>query len=266
LTTSVQKLYEVWAADSELRDALGQTLDPRGADWLFDVFAALGPRRGDLVLDAGARDAKHTIRLAHEHGVRAVALDPVPLHCELARERIGEAGLTEQIDVVQGALEELPFDDGSFDWIWCRDVLVHVDAERGLAECARVLRPHGVLLAYVTLATERLEPNERDELTRSLALRTLDAEPLESAAIDAGLGLRSVERLGSEWRERMLEDATWDVAQDVVKLARLRRREPQLVDVYGAAAVDAAAGGLAWGLYQLLGKLCPTVYAWERRA
>ena len=32
---------------------------------------------------------------------------------------------------------------------------------------------------------------------------------------------------------------------------------------YGAPAVDAVWGGLVWGLYQLLGKLCPTVYVWS---
>jgi ubiquinone/menaquinone biosynthesis C-methylase UbiE len=268
LITQVQRLYEVWAADSELRNALGQSLDPRGPEWLFQVFAELGPRRGDLVLDAGARDAGHAIRLVHEHGVRVIALDPVPLHHALARERIAEAGLTDEIDVVEGAIEDLPFDEASFDWIWCRDVLVHVEAERGLAECARVLQPGGVLLAYVTHATDRLEPAEADELVRNLALQrsSLDPAHLETAAGEAGLALRSVERLRSEWRERLLGDADWDVSRDLVKLARLRRREPQLVELYGAAAIDAAAGGLAWGVYQLLGKLCPTVYVWERRA
>jgi SAM-dependent methyltransferase len=268
LTTPVQKLYEVWAGDSGLREALAQSLDPRGTDWLFDVFAGLRPQAGDRVLDAGARDAVHAIRLVREHGVQAVALDPLPLHCALARERIGDAGFTDEVEVVEGALEELPFEDASFDWIWCRDVLVHVDADRGLAECARVLRPGGALLAYVTLATDRLDPEETDELVRALALQraSLDGAHLEAAAGAAGFVLRSIERLGSEWRERMLEDDAWDVRQDLLKLARLRRRGVEFVERYGEGAVDAAAGGLAWGVYQLLGKLCPTVYVWERRA
>ena len=32
---TVQELYELWAGDSELRDALGRSLDPRGTEWLF---------------------------------------------------------------------------------------------------------------------------------------------------------------------------------------------------------------------------------------
>jgi len=266
MPTTVRELYEVWAGDSELGVDLARSLEPRGVDWLFDAFRALGPKPGDLVLDAGARDARHAIRLVSDFGVRAVALDPLPLHCELAHERIAEAGLSDEIDVVEGALEELPFDDVSFDWVWCRDVLVHVEAERGLPECARVLRPGGALLAYVTLATERLEPLEREALVDALALRALDADALETAASDAGLVLRSVDRLGSEWREAMIEEASWRVGDDLLQLARLRRREAELVDRFGRAAVDAAAGGLTWGVYQLLGKLCPTVYVWERHA
>jgi SAM-dependent methyltransferase len=264
---SVHELYEVWAGDSELRDALGRSLDPRGTDWLFEAFSALGPCAGELVLDAGARDAVHAIRLVREHGVRAVALDPLPLHCARARERVAEAELTDEIEVVEGAIERMPFPDSSFDWIWCRDVLVHVDAKRGLAECARVLRPGGMLLAYVTVATDRLDEREADELVAALALHRESLEPgrLETAAGEAGLALRSIDRLGSEWRERMIEEEKWDVAQDLLRLARLRRREADLAQRFGHTAVRAAAYGLTWGIYQLLGKLCPTVYVWERR-
>ena len=76
--------------------------------------------------------------------MEGIALDPVP----------------QADDVLEGTIEELPLADASADWIWCRDVLVHVDVERGLAECARVLKPGGRMLAYVTLATDLLEPRE----------------------------------------------------------------------------------------------------------
>jgi SAM-dependent methyltransferase len=255
---TVQELYELWAGDADLRDALRQSLDPRGADWLFDAFAALGPQPGQLVLDAGARDARHAVRLVREHGVHAVALDPVPLHVGLARAAVAEAELEDDIEVVEGALEAMPFADAAFDWIWCRDVLGHVDVDRGLVECARVLKPGGTMLAYVTLASVRLEPGERAELADAAAVRTLDADVVEAAARQAGLELRSAERLGSEWRERMIEDGSWDPAGDLLAIARLRRGE------FAGPEAAAAWGGLVWGIYQLLGKLCPTVYVWSR--
>jgi SAM-dependent methyltransferase len=253
---TVQQLYELWADDSELRDALERSLEPRGLDSLYETFGALGPKPGDLVLDAGAAKAKHAIRLVQQFAVRAIALEPLIPHRELARAAIDEAGLTDRIEVVEGAIEAMPLPNRSVDWIWCRDVLIHVDVGPGLAELARVLRPGGALLAYVTLATDRLEPRERGELVDAIAIKTFDAEPLEQAAADAGFTLRSLDRLGSEWRERMIEDGSWAAGEDLLRIARLRRG--------GFEGPDAVAawGGLVWGAYQMLGKLCPTVYVW----
>jgi SAM-dependent methyltransferase len=264
----VQELYELWAGDSELQAELQRSLEPRGRDWLFEVFAELGPQPGQLVVDAGSRDARHAIRLVRDHGLRALALDPLPFHVELARAAVAEAGLDNEIEIAEAAIEEMPLEDASADWIWCRDVLVHVDAGRALVECARVLRRGAKIVAYVTLATPRLEPLEAKELTEALALvpGSMDARALEAAAAAAGLELVSVERLESEWRERMIEDGEWDPGADAIELARLRRRETELIERHGAASVAAAAGGRLWGMYQLLGKLCPTVYVWERRA
>lgn len=262
--TTVQDLYEIWSRDSELRDALAQSLDPRGVDSLFESFAALRPRTGDVVVDVGARDAKHAIRLVREHGVRAIAVDPVPLHVEVARAAVAEAGV--DVDVVEGAAEALPLADACVDWIWCRDVLVHVDVERGLEEFARVLKPGGVVLAYVTLPTDALEPREAAALASALALTGVDADGLERAASAAGFAERSVDRIGSEWRERMIEEGTWDANADLLEIARLGRARDRVVEGYGAAAVDAAWGGSLWGVYQMIGKLCPTIYVWERRA
>ena len=78
--TKVRELYEFWGAESyaALEAELGDSLDPRGRDWLFELFASLGPGAGDVVLDIGARDGKHLRRLVEEHGVEGIALDPVP--------------------------------------------------------------------------------------------------------------------------------------------------------------------------------------------
>jgi ubiquinone/menaquinone biosynthesis C-methylase UbiE len=263
---TVQELYQLWADDNELRSALQRSLEPRGTDWLHDAFAALGPEPGQLVVDVGSRDARHAIRLVRELGLRAIALDPVQLHGELAHAAVAEAGLTGAIEIIEASIESMPLAAASADWIWCRDVLVHVDAQRGLAECARVLRPGGAMVAYVTFATDRLEPREASELVAAMALRSLDPDEVEAAASRAGLVLRSRELLGSEWRERMIEEGEWDPADDLLQIARLGRRRTELAARYGESAVDAALGGLLWGVYQVLGKLCPSVYVWERDA
>ena len=253
--TSVDELYgNFWAAD----EPKPESLRPRGTDWLYAAFAEFGPQRGELLVDAGARDAMHTIRLVREHGLRAVALDPVARHVELARRAVADAGV--DIDVVQAGIEQMPIDDGAADWIWCRDVLVHVDLERGFAECARILKPGGQMLAYVTCSTDALEPREAAWLFDSLAIVPESTRPaaLERHAADAGLTLETKIELGGEWRERMLEDGTWSANDDLLELSRLRRSGADFDD----PRVAAQAAGAAWGIYQLLGKTCPTVYVW----
>jgi SAM-dependent methyltransferase len=261
--TTVLELYELWAGESALAAELADSLDPHGTDWLFDFFASLDPQPGQLLVDVGARDGQHAIRLVREHDLRAVALDPLPHHVELAREAVAASGA--DVEVVEAAIEAMPFDDATVDWIWCRDVLVHVDVDRGLSECARVLAPGGQMVAYVTFATDLLEPAEAAFLSRALALRNLDPARLEAAAADAGLGLDRVVPIDGEWRERMIEDGEWDAGDTLLHLSRLRRREPELAARHGRAAVEAYVAGALWGVYQLLGKLRPTVYVWERR-
>jgi SAM-dependent methyltransferase len=253
--TSVEQLYgDFWADEDQNAPAP----PPRGTGWLLDVFAELGPQPGQLMVDVGARDAKHAIELVQRHALRAIAVDPVARHVELARSAVAEAGV--DVDVVQAGIEEMPIDDDVADWIWCRDVLVHVDLERGFRECARILKPGGHMLAYVTCSTERLEPSEAAWLFDALAIvpESTDPQLIETHAADAGLALRAKTELGGEWRERMLADGTWSANDDLAELSRLRRGGADFDD----PRVAAQAAGAAWGIYQLLGKTCPTVYVW----
>ena len=49
--------------------------------------------------------------------------------------------------VETGGAESLPFDDATFDFVYCSNVLDHTrDADAVLSEIARVLRPNGHLL------------------------------------------------------------------------------------------------------------------------
>jgi SAM-dependent methyltransferase len=254
--TTVEQLYgEIWAEDGP---ALDESLNPRGTDWLFEAFAELGPQPGQLVVDVGARDAKHAIRLVRDHGLRAIALDPVPHHVELAQRAVAEAGV--DVEIVEAGIESMPIDDDTADWIWCRDVLVHVDLARGFAECARILKPGGQMLAYVTCSTDALEPHEAAWLFDAVAIvpESTDAGVIEARAVDAGLTLVSKTELGGEWRERMLEDGTWSANDALLQLSRLRRSGAKLDD----PRVAAYAADKTWGVYQLLGKTCPTVYVW----
>jgi ubiquinone/menaquinone biosynthesis C-methylase UbiE len=267
---SSDELYgELWAADqSPIEAELARSLDPRGLDSLYDEFAQLGVTANHTVLDAGARDAEHSVKLVRRFGCRVVAVDPIPLHIERARTRVADEGLGDRIDVAGAALESLPLDDDSFDYIWCRDVLNHVELDRALPECNRVLRAGGSMLVYQTFATEALEPEEAKRFFAAAATRAESMSPsfFEDRARAAGFEIAERKPLHGEWRERMLEDGSWDAVSDLLALSRLKRREPELVEQFGQATVEAERGGLLWGIYQLLGKTCPTIYVLARNA
>jgi SAM-dependent methyltransferase len=179
------------------------------------------------------------------------------------RKAIEAADLEGRITAVQAAIEALPFTAASVDAIWCRDVLNHVDLPRGFAECARVLKPGGAMLIYVTLATDRCEPREAARLWEALAIvpENMDRGYFERCARSAGLEIAAIDRIDSEWREHAIENGDqWGELKALLQIARMRRREEALAQRYGRKQYEAAYAGELWGIYQLLGKLCPMVY------
>lgn len=273
MTTTVAELYgEHWAepdaagaeggAQDEFAAVIGESLLPRGPEILYDRFAELGVRPGEFVLDLGGRDAKYAIELALRFGVRVLMIDPVPQHMGRAAARIVEAGVQDRVMVDIAGIERLPVAAGSVDHLWCRDVLNHVDLYRGMAECARVLRPGGGMLVYQTFSTRLMESQEARRLYQALAIRheSMSSGEFETAAKRAGFRIGAVDVIDSEWRELWAEGGDGGLVEDLLWIARIRRSREMLERRYGAAKVAAMEAGRLWGVYQMLGKLCPTVY------
>lgn len=265
--TDVNTLYgKLWADDAAIAAALVESLAPRPAEMLYDAFAAFGPEPDDLVLDAGCRDAKYAIELTRRFGCRVLAIDPIALHVRNGRSRIAAAEVGGRVLIAQAALEAIPTADGAIDEIWCRDVLNHVALPAALAECARVLHPGGGMLVYQTFATAELAPFEADRLFRAMAIRPSNMDPAYFGGIARGVGftIDECDLIRSEWRECWAEAGDRDLLDSLLALARLDRREEAFVARFGRPAVEAARGDKIWGIYQTLGKLCPTVYRLRR--
>ncbi len=95
--------------------------------------------RGKDVLECGCGTGLILERLA-EFARHATGIDLSPGMLELARSR--------GLDVHEGSVTALPFDDAAFDVTCSFKVLAHVpDIGKALAEMARVTRPGGVILA-----------------------------------------------------------------------------------------------------------------------
>ena len=261
---AVARVYgpETW----EVYDLLDRSLDPRGPETLL-ALAAEHLSDSARVLDVGCRDASHLIELIRATGAAGAGTEPVPRLLERARVAVAEAGLQERIQLVAGVIQSLPWPVGSFDLVWCRDVIEIVeDLAAGIAEIARVLRPRGHALIYTVLATDRLEPRERAMLfdqNLTLVPENLAEETVEGAFSAAGLEVILEDVIGTEWREHA-EERTRPVSRDLLRLARLRRQRDRIVRDADEEIYGHIESNLHWLVYQFLGKLKPTIYLLQK--
>ncbi len=95
-------------------------------------------------LDAGCGIGGSSRYLTHTHGCRVEAIDLTPEFVETASRLNELCGLGDRITTRQGSVTDLPYDDQSFDLVWCQNVTMNVeDKPRMFAEACRVLAPGG---------------------------------------------------------------------------------------------------------------------------
>jgi ubiquinone/menaquinone biosynthesis C-methylase UbiE len=101
---------------------------------------------GASVLDLGAGTGIASAAFCAVGAARVVAVEPDP-SAEAGRGAM--ARLQERkFEAVDGVGENIPLPDASMDIVYCRQVLHHArDLDLVLQECARVLKPNGVLFA-----------------------------------------------------------------------------------------------------------------------
>ena len=110
-------------------------------DAVVDVLRGRGPRR---ILDVGCGTGQLTARIADELAVdRIVGVDASAGMLARARERSGG------VEWVEGAAEDLPFADDSFDAVITTEAFHWFDQPRALADFRRVLVDDGVLVIGV---------------------------------------------------------------------------------------------------------------------
>ena len=115
---------------------------PAALTWLLDQLQVTAQ---DRMLDCGAGVGGPAAYAAQNTGVCPVLVEPEPGACQAAERLFG-------LTAIVATGQQLPFDDGSFDVIWCLAVLCTSNEQvELLAELRRVLDPIGRLglLVYV---------------------------------------------------------------------------------------------------------------------
>jgi ubiquinone/menaquinone biosynthesis C-methylase UbiE len=202
-------MRDVWSMVSKLNAAtqerLADVLETRGADAqqqrMRDAFLAdIGFPAGARVLDVGCGTGVLTRRLARWPNVdTVVGVDIAPSLLDRAR---ALCDALPNIVFEEGDATALPFAAATFDVVVLDSTLSHLpDAERAIAEAARVLRPNGVLAVF-----------DGNYSTTTVALG--DHDPLQ-ACVDAMMTGSVTDR----WLMRRLPALVRDRQLDVTRYA-----------------------------------------------
>ena len=261
---TVEEMYGDWDWEAAVA-AVGRSLDPRPSSSIIDMFGALGPGPDDVVLDIGGRDGDNGLKMAERFACRVVSVDPSEANIADGKTAIAEHEYGNLVEVVLGFIEDIPADNGAFNFIFSRDMFAHIaDADIALAECARVLAPGGRMLIHQVFATDLLEPIEAAQVfghTAAVPERS-SVDGFEKAAVGAGFSIENVEMIGSEWNEASQEAGT--AMNYLLQVSRLRRNKEALLEEIGEVAYRVVYGNALWTINQILGKLESRVYTLRR--
>ena len=201
------RLADTWWQEDSVLGLLRTSVNPARFGYMRRVLTeelGIDPG-GKTALDVGCGGgllAEEFARL----GCRVTGVDPSAESLETARGHARIEGL--EINYLVSAGEQLPFEDESFDVVYCCDVLEHVaDLQRVLDESARVMKPGGVYM-YDTINRTRRSKLVMIKLIqdwRSTALMEpnlhdwdmfIKPSELIAALTQAGLDSRDVKGIG----------------------------------------------------------------------
>ncbi len=139
------------------------------------ILEGLRLRSGARVLDLGCGLGDDTFQIAERVGTigRVTGVDVSATMIDEARRRAEGRGLP--VDFEVGDSQALRFDTGTFDGVRAERMLMHVpDAERAIAEMARVLVPGGRLSVFDMDWETQVCDSPHKEATRKIALTFCD--------------------------------------------------------------------------------------------
>ncbi len=121
---------------------------PFAGQWRVWQRLVLPRLRGRDVLEVGCGIGDLLVDMALA-GYRCQAIDRSPQMVAATRAKLARKGLAEKVIVFEGRVQDLPFDDASFDSVVSTFPTEYIYDPVALREIARVLRPGGRLIVVV---------------------------------------------------------------------------------------------------------------------
>jgi cyclopropane-fatty-acyl-phospholipid synthase len=179
-----------------------QTLEEAQRTKLDLVASKLGLKPGMRLLDVGCGWGSFAIHAARHHGVKVTGVTLSPFQAELAREKVAEAGLGEEVEIRVTDYRQLP--RTSFDAIASIGMSEHVGESQidlYTQSLFALLRPGGLLLNHAIAATDPDDEPLEDLFSTRYVFP--DGEPLPLSRVQLAL-----ERAGfrTEHVEGFMED------------------------------------------------------------
>lgn len=264
----VQEIYNMdEKAYSDFLSDIDQSLNPRSPEVMYDKFASFEINKDSVILDAGCRDARHLIELAKKYDCRLEGIDIVESNIIAGSDSIRSNKLEERIRIGIGDIHSLTYENESIDYIWCRDVMTHLDdLGKAFKSLYRVLKGKGKIVIFHVTATELLTSDEADSICKPLATikKNLDCTYFETVFKEAGLKCIEKDIIGTEWRESYEEAGRNLSSKQLMRIAKLMRNKKEFIDKHGEKNYAVELANCHWGVYQMLGKLSPVIYVLEK--
>ena len=124
------------------------------------------------VLDLGAGYGGAARWLARTYGCKVTCLNLSEVQNVRNRAMSKEQGLGELIEVVDGAFESLPFEEGTFDLVWSQDSFLHSNEQEAIVkEISRVLVKKGGNVVFTNImAAQEADPERMVPIKKRLSL------------------------------------------------------------------------------------------------
>lgn len=204
------------------------------------------------VLDIGAGYGGAARYIAKTYGCKVVALNLSEVENDRDRRMNKEQGLDHLIEVVDASFEDIPYDDDSFDLVWCQDAILHSDnRDKIVKEVARVLKKGGDFIFT--------DPMMADDCPEDVLQPIFDRLHLESLA-SPGFYRKACEKHGL--KEENFEDHTQQLPLHYYRvLKETEKRESELEKKVSREYIDNMKKGLkhwvdggnngylAWGIF-----------------